>query len=100
MPRSLRPVIPGQPLHLVQRGNNRMATFSRSADYRYYLRLLGETSQDSGCAIHAYVLMSNHVHLLATPDGERGPARMMQAIGRRYVRYFNERWGRTGTLWE
>jgi putative transposase len=100
MPRLSRPVIPGQPLHLVQRGNNRVATFSRSVDCRYYLRLLGEASQDSGCALHAYVLMSNHVHLLVTPRDERGPARMMQAIGRRYVRYFNEHQGRTGTLWE
>jgi putative transposase len=77
-----------------------MATFSHGADYRYYLRLLEEASQDSGCALHAYVLMSNHVHLLVTPHDERGPARMMQAVGRRYVRYFNEHHGRTGTLWE
>jgi putative transposase len=100
MPRSPRPVIPDQPLHIVQRGNNRMPTFCHGEDFSHYLRLLGETSSDVGCSLHAYVLMSNHVHLLVTPHDERGAARMVQALGRRYVRYFNERHGRTGTLWE
>lgn len=87
-------------MHLIQRGNNRTAVFVDRADRERYLRVLRDASRHAGCAIHAYVLMTNHVHLLATPDGTRSPARMMQAVGRRYVRYFNERHGRTGTLWE
>jgi putative transposase len=100
MPRSPRAVIPGQPMHIVQRGNDRIGTFSSTTDFGWYRRVLGDASADTACAIHAYVLMSNHVHLVVTPQDERGPARMMQAIGRRYVRYFNDRHGRTGTLWE
>jgi putative transposase len=95
-----RPVVPGQPLHLIQRGNNRTTSFVDGEDYECYLRALREGSRRAGCAIHAYVLMTNHVHVLLTPEDEGGPARMMQGIGRRYVRYFNERHGRTGTLWE
>jgi len=100
MPRVPRPVIPGHPLHLIQRGNNRVTSFVDADDYWYYKRVLRESSVREGCAVHAYVLMTNHVHLLVTPDSVRGPARMMQAIGRRYVRYFNDRYSRTGTLWE
>jgi len=100
MPRMPRPIVPGQPLHLIQRGNNRTAAFLDRQDLAFYLRVLHETSRRAGCAIHAYVLMTNHVHLLVTPQTARGPARMMQGIGRKYVRYFNERHGRTGTLWE
>ena len=95
-----RPVVPGQPLHLIQRGNNRAECFVDDEDRTYYLRTLREASRRMRCAIHAYVLMTNHVHLLLTPEDEAGPARMMQGIGRRYVRYFNERHDRTGTLWE
>jgi putative transposase len=100
MPRSPRPVIPGQPLHIIQRGNNRMPTFFCTEDFDYYLRVVGEATRRVGCSLHAYVLMSNHVHLLVTPHDAQGAARMMQAIGRRYVRYVNKRHGRTGTLWE
>ncbi len=100
MPRYPRVVIPDQPLHLIQRGNNRAAIFAAAEDYQTYLRMLLAASQRSGCAIHAYVLMPNHVHMLMTPDREAGPALMMQHLGRRYVRYFNTRHGRTGTLWE
>lgn len=100
MARLPRPIVPGQPLHIVQRGNNRTLTFAHSEDFGYYLRVLGDASSDFGCSIHAYALMSNHVHLLVTPRDDRAAARMMQAIGRRYVRYFNQGHGRTGTLWE
>ena len=100
MPRTPRPIVPGQPLHLIQRGNNRTASFHDRHDFAFYLRVLHDVSRRAGCAIHAYVLMTNHVHLLVTPETEGGPARMMQGVGRRYVRYFNERRGRTGTLWE
>jgi putative transposase len=100
MPRHPRAVASGQPLHIVQRGNNRATTFRSPDDFRFYKHALEEASRAAGCAIHAYVLMSNHVHLLATPEEPDGAARMMQSVGRRYVRFFNDRSGRTGTLWE
>ncbi|OOG24914.1 transposase [Thioalkalivibrio denitrificans] len=100
MARMPRIVIPGQPLHVIQRGNNRADVFFQRSDYLRYLNDLREAAERYGCAIHAYVLMTNHVHLLLTPDHEQGPAHMMQAVGRRYVRYVNTRHGRTGTLWE
>jgi putative transposase len=100
MARLPRLVIPGQPLHLIQRGNNRSVCFFADADYQFYRDTLRTVSERFGCAIHAYVLMTNHVHLLLTPDDEEGPGRMMQALGRRYVRYINACYQRTGTLWE
>ena len=100
MARLPRLVAAGLPLHLIQRGNNRTTTFSAAADYRRYAAVLFQASRRYGCAIHAYVLMTNHVHLLLTPSDELGPGRMMQALGRVYVRYFNMHHGRTGTLWE
>ena len=77
-----------------------MACFVDEADRERYLRTLLHTSERANCAIHAYVLMPNHAHLLVTAGDHRAPARMMQALGRTYVRYFNARHGRTGTLWE
>src|SRR5512142_786305 len=100
MPRAPRPVVPGQPLHIVQRGVNRAACFATTDDFHYYRHVLRVVSEREGCEVHAYVLMTNHVHLLLTPRDARAPARMMQAIGRWYVRYFNERQGRIGTLWQ
>lgn len=100
MPRIPRAVFAGHPLHLIQRGNNRAPTFVDAHDYMRYRNVLREASARAGCEIHAYALMTNHVHLLVTPDHERGPAYMMQSVGRRYVRYFNDRFQRTGTLWE
>lgn len=93
-------VVPGVPLHLIQRGHNRSAAFFADDDYRRYSSVLLAASHRFGCAIHAYVLMTNHVHLLFTPRDETGPPRMMQSIGRVYVHYVNERYRRTGTLWE
>lgn len=88
------------PKHIIQRGVDRCACFQRSADFRQYLEELGSAADRHRCAIHAYVLMTNHVHLLATPEEDGATSRMMQQLGTRYVRYFNACHDRTGTLWE
>ena len=90
----------GYPHHVIQRGNNREATFADAADYGRYQQLLLEISDAHSVAVHAYVLMPNHVHLLLTPEKAGSLSRFMQALGRRYVRWFNDRYHRTGTLWE
>ncbi|HEY4655524.1 MAG TPA: transposase [Chryseolinea sp.] len=100
MPRKPRIVLPGHPVHIIQRGNNRSATFYTDDDYRFYLEALHKASKQYHCAIHAYVLMTNHVHLLVTPKTESGVSNLMQSVGRRYVRYINHTYQRTGTLWE
>ena len=100
MARLPRLTLPGYPHHVIQRGNNRQAIFASTADYQVLLDLLRDNAQKFGVAIHAYVLMSNHFHLLATPQTADGLPMMMQAVGRSYVRYFNDAQGRTGTLWE
>ena len=100
MARRPRLVVPGFPLHIIQRGNNRMATFHRPEDFTCYRETLSSASQRYECAIHSYVFMPNHVHLLITARDASGPSRMMQAVGRRFVRYVNTRYTRTGTLWE
>lgn len=91
---------PGIPQHIIQRGNNRQVCFADSADFAAYADWLYETSQKNQVAVHAWVFMTNHVHLLVTPQSEEGVSRMMQTLGRRYVRYFNHTYKRTGTLWE
>ena len=93
-------VLPGVPIHLVQRGVDRQACFFDDADRRAYLDNLAEIAADVGCALHAYVLMTNHVHLLLTPASAAGPARLMNRLGRRHVRRINDLHRRTGTLWE
>jgi putative transposase len=100
MARLPRLTIPGYPHHIIQRGNNRQAIFAGSSDYEALLAMIEEHAREQAVAIHAYVLMSNHFHLLATPETAEGIPKMMQAVGRRYVRYFNQRQGRSGTLWE
>jgi len=100
MARLPRLTLPGYPHHVVQRGNNRQAIFANAADYRAQLDLLAEQARAFDVAVHAYVLMSNHFHLLVTPQTTDGLPKMMQAVGRTYVRYFNARQQRTGTLWE
>lgn len=100
MARLPRLTIPGYPHHIIQRGNNRQAIFSGPADYELLLNLIDEHARKQQVAVHAYVLMSNHFHLLATPETEDGIPQMMQAVGRRYVRNYNLHQGRTGTLWE
>jgi len=87
-------------MHVVQRGNNRAACFASDSDYLCYLTYLRMLSPKHGCAIHAYCLMTNHVHLLLTPAALHGCSNLIRDLGRRYVPYFNQRYGRTGTLWE
>jgi putative transposase len=87
--------------HVIQRGNNRKVCFSNERDYRAYVVWLKQYSGKYDVAIHAWVLMTNHVHLLCTPlSDNRGVSQMMQSLGRQYVRYFNDTYRRTGTLWE
>ena len=100
MARLPRLTVPGYPHHVIQRGNNRQAIFATAADYQMLLDLLDENARKFGVALHAYVLMTNHFHLLATPSTADGLPQMMQSVGRRYVRYFNDRQARSGTLWE
>src|SRR5262245_30399609 len=100
MSRLGRYFLPDQPQHLIQRGNNRGTVFFSPDDRQQYLDWLREAAADYGCRIHAYVLMTNHVHLLVTPAREHSLPRMMQTLGRRYVRYVNAGLRRTGTLWE
>ena len=100
MPRRARIKIAGITQHLVQRGNNGARCFGADDDCRYYLHTLSKGAQRYNCAIHAYVLMPNHVHLLVTPKTEEGLSRMMRYLGSRYVKYFNNVYRRTGTLWE
>lgn len=100
MARLPRQVVAAFPYHVIQRGNNRQPIFLDDQDRRRYLADLQQASETHGLAIHAYVLMDNHVHLLCTPSQPDALARVMQSVGRRYVRSFNRRHGRTGTLWE
>lgn len=100
MPRQPRYGLVGIPQHVFNRGNNRQAVFFAEEDYRHYLDCLREVCSCHECEVHAYVLMDNHVHLLITPLQPDAVAKVMQAVGRRYVRYVNDVHGRTGTLWE
>jgi len=100
MARLPRFVLPGQPQHIIQRGNNRQVIFRTKSDYQFYLEKLSEAAKKHQCDIHAYVQMPNHVHLLATPHTKDGMGKMMQMLGRYYVQYYNYRYKRTGTLWE
>ena len=100
MARLPRLTLPGYPHHIIQRGNNRQAIFKTTDDYQFLLRLLEDNAQKFLVDIHAYVLMTNHFHLLATPQTDAGLPQMMQAVGRSYVRYFNDLQARSGTLWE
>ena len=100
MARLPRLTVPGYPHHIIQRGNNRQAIFTDAADYELLLGLIDEHARQQQVAVHGYVLMSNHFHLLATPETLEGIPQMMQAVGRRYVRKYNLRHARTGTLWE
>ena len=100
MPRQLRYNLPGIPQHVIQRGNNRQATFFSDEDYMRYLADLKSACDQHQCEVHAYVLMTNHVHLLMTPHNGDGIAKTMQSLGRRYVVYINQTYRRTGTLWE
>ena len=100
MARQPRLTVPGYPHHVIQRGNNRQPIVLDDADRLCLLALLAEHAARCQVALHAYVLMDNHFHLLATPETEDGLPLLMQALGRSYVRYFNNRHGRSGTLWQ
>jgi putative transposase len=100
MARQPRQALTGYPHHVIQRGHNRQAVFADDVDRRQYLKWLGEAAVEHGLALHAYVLMDNHVHLVCTPTRDDALSATMQALGRQYVRWFNRRHGRSGTLWE
>lgn len=100
MPRRARIALADVPLHVIQRGNNRQACFFADDDYAYYLDQLKLCAQRAGCAIHAYVLMTNHVHLLLTPHEADAAGRLMKLLGQRYVQHVNRLYRRSGTLWE
>ena len=92
--------VPNLPHHIIQRGNNRAVCFFHDEDYRFYLQSLRQATQKYQCQVHAYVLMTNHVHLLVTGTKSGSISAFMQSLGRRYVRYVNQTYHRTGTLWE
>ncbi|NYT58707.1 transposase [Alcaligenaceae bacterium] len=100
MARLPRYVIPGQPQHIIQRGNNRQPIFASVADYQFFRDALVDAAHKHGLAIHAYVWMTNHVHLLATPSAGDSISKVFQSTGRRYVQHFNYTYQRSGTLWE
>jgi len=92
--------LPGVPCHIIQRGNNREACFFSEQDYRFYLDCLEDACKRYCVSVHAYVLMTNHTHVLLTPETKGGISRVMQSVGRRYVQYINKTYQRSGTLWE
>jgi len=100
MPRRARLRLAGVPVHLIQRGNNRAACFFAHADYLVYLQHLAELARQHDCLVHAYVLMTNHVHMLLTPRAADGASLLMKHLGQRYVQYVNRTYRRSGTLWE
>jgi putative transposase len=100
MPRRSRLRLAGIPFHVIQRGNNHSACFYAAQDYRCYLDDLREQTQRHRVALHAYVLMTNHVHLLMTPSEADGISQVMKFLGQRYVQYVNRTHRRCGTLWE
>jgi putative transposase len=100
MPRHARLRLPGLPLHVIQRGNDKLPCFREDRDHRVYLRLLDELSGLCGCDIHAYVLMTNHVHMLMTPIRTDGPSLLMKRVGQRFAQYVNRKYDRSGSLFE
>jgi putative transposase len=100
MPRKPRFIVPGLPVHAVQRGHNRSPVYFDDFDYLEYLRCLRQSAEANGCIVHAYVLMTNHVHLLMTPERQDSVGRLFQGVGRHYVRYINTTYQRHGSLWE
>lgn len=100
MARLPRFIIVGQPQHIIVRGNNREPIFYAEEDYQFYLEKLKQACDKHECQLHAYVLMTNHVHLLISPNKKEGISKAIQMLGRYYVQYFNYTYQRTGTLWE
>ncbi len=100
MPRRTRMYLPGLPYHVVQRGNNREPCFIEPENYQVYLQLWKTIVLRYGVSVHAYCLMTNHIHFLVTPEKESSLSNTMKVVGSRYAQYINKRYGRTGTLWE
>ncbi len=100
MPRRARMYLPGLPYHIVQRGNNREPCFIEPENYQFYLELWESLSRRYSVSVHAYCLMTNHIHFLVTPDTETGISNTMKVVGSRYAQYINLKYKRTGTLWE
>jgi putative transposase len=100
MARLPRYVLPGQPQHIIQRGNNRQNIFTCDADFQFFRDAVISASEEQGLSIHAYVWMTNHIHLLASPMRAESIGKFFQSVGRKYVQYFNFTYERTGTLWE
>ncbi|MBL4672226.1 MAG: transposase [Arenicella sp.] len=100
MPRKPRYYLAGVPCHVISRGNNSNACFFENEDYQFYLECLSSACRRYAVSLHAYVLMTNHVHLLMTPTDREGISRVMQSIGRRYVQFVNVKYRKSGTLWE
>lgn len=100
MPRRERDYMAGVPSHVITRGNNRSTCFFSDSDYQRYLDFLIDSCARYRVALHAYVLMTNHVHLLITPETATGVSQVMRSLGRGYVQYVNNAYRRTGTLWE
>jgi putative transposase len=100
MARLPRYFVKGQPQHIIQRGNNRELIFVHDDDYLFYLECLQDAIKKNKLRIHSYVLMTNHAHILASPEVETSISKTLQSVGRRYVQYFNYTYKRTGTLWE
>jgi putative transposase len=100
MPRRGRLTVPGVPLHLIQRGNNRQAIFFEEMDFRVFLGYLVEGCLKSDVQVHAYALMTNHLHLLVSSASPDGPGKLMQSVCLRYTQWVNRKCNRTGTLWE
>lgn len=98
MPRLPRLNLAECPQHVIQRGNNRQGCFFAEQDYAVYLDKLKTYARKFHVEIHAFVLMTNHVHLLLTPMEASGVSNLMQSLGRYYVRYINQTYQRTGTL--
>jgi putative transposase len=92
--------VPGYPQHVIQRGNNKSPLFTSPDDFLFFKYFLGSALRRSSCQLHAYVLMTNHVHFLISQDKAGSIGKLMQSVGGRYVRYFNDCRGRSGTLWE
>ena len=99
MPRRARLALAGIPWHVIQRGHDRQSCFFADGDYQFYLRHLKEQASQNRCSIHAYVLMTNHVHLLVTPETKEGVSAMVKNVSQRYVQYVNRIYERSGTLW-
>ena len=100
MPRKHRLFLPNTPQHIVVRGHNRSPVLARHEDFQYMYRCLLDAASQNQLAVHAWVFMHNHLHILATPTHPQSAGKTMQSIGRRYAQYFNKHYGRSGALWE